>query len=445
MSCAILAHDWTTLDKIFGIVKRAYENLPEVLKPKTKTDTRRTYEFVERFDGMPLDSSIYVALKIRGGTVRKLHITESAFIKDRQGLNSGAKQAVPKDGYITEETTANGYNEFYDTWEEARSNPNPSKYDYRTYFYPWFLDDEYSISLPNEIELNKNEKNLIEVAKTDWNIDLSKEQLNWRRWKIKDLATTKGGYGLSGEQLFKQEYPSSPLEAFQSASGNVFDGVLIDKIKLNPFLTKDKLINDKEALLLAGYGITFWELKQVGKNYVIGCDPSDGMGSDFSVVSVWERGDKRQVAQFRGKVRPDELAEIIRDLATYYNRAYVGVENNMLSTILFLSKIYDHYYISRRFDERTKKYTKKIGWTTSSKTRNIMIDDFRKEFEEGNLIINSNLTLSEMKTFVMKENGKREHADGKFDDCLFADMIALQLINDFRTPPRVFEGKPSGF
>jgi hypothetical protein len=123
----------------------------------------------------------------------------------------------------------------------------------------------------------------------------------------------------------------------------------------------------------------------------------------------------------------------------------VGIENNMLSTILFLSKIYDHYYISRRFDERTKKYTKKIGWTTSSKTRNIMIDDFRKEFEEGNLIINSNLTLSEMKTFVMKENGKREHADGKFDDCLFADMIALQLINDFRTPPRVFEGKPSGF
>ena len=117
MSCAIIAHEQGTLDKIFEIVKRAYENLPDLIKPETQYDNKREYTFKRRFDGVNLDSSIYVALKLRGGTVQRLHITESAYIKDRQELASGSKQAVPKDGYISEETTANGYEYFYYLYE----------------------------------------------------------------------------------------------------------------------------------------------------------------------------------------------------------------------------------------------------------------------------------------------------------------------------------------
>jgi len=94
-TCAILGHERESVSKIFDIVKRAYTNMPEFLKPKTKTDTKSQYDFTHKFDGTPLDSSIYVALKLRSGTVQNLHITESAFIKDRQELNAGSKQAVP--------------------------------------------------------------------------------------------------------------------------------------------------------------------------------------------------------------------------------------------------------------------------------------------------------------------------------------------------------------
>ena len=107
MSCAILGHEREAVDMIFDIVKRAYTNLPDEIKPMVKTDTVRMLRFVQRFDGAPLDNSIYVALKLRSGTVQRLHVTESAYIKDRQELVAGSLQAVPVTGSISEETTGN--------------------------------------------------------------------------------------------------------------------------------------------------------------------------------------------------------------------------------------------------------------------------------------------------------------------------------------------------
>jgi len=160
------------------------------------------------------------------------------------------------------------------------------------------------------------------------------------------------------------------------------------------------------------------------------------------VVDVWDRDSLHQVAQYYGKLRPDELAELTVEVGNYYNKAYTGVENNMLTTILFLSKIYDNYYFETKIDEKTFKKTKKLGWSTNIKTRDVMIDDFNIFFDEGHLTIRSRRTASEMKTFVKKDNGKREHADGKHDDALFGGFIAIQMRKFDRPKARVFENKP---
>jgi hypothetical protein len=115
-------------------------------------------------------------------------------------------------------------------------------------------------------------------------------------------------------------------------------------------------------------------------------------------------------------------------MAEMYGNAFAGVENNMLSTILFLSKIYDNYFSTVTVDERRQRRTKKIGWTTTGKSRDVMIDDFVMHFEEGTLKSLTVQSLKEMQTFVTKEGGKREHAVGKHDDMLIADMIAIQMI-----------------
>ena len=237
MSCGITAHEAKRLPEYFNIVKRAFQNLPEQLKPITKTDTKYMYEFLTRFDGAPLDSSIYVATSIRGGTVQKLHITESAFVKDRTELAAGSKQAVPLSGSISEETTGNGFNEFYDTYMNFHNKPVVGEMDYKTYFYPWVIDPTYSLQgdLP---EKTTEEIKIIEVSKQLYNIDITDGQLLWRRWKKDELKKEQVGAGLSGDQLFKQEYPLTLLEAFQSGVGAVFDQEKVAAIQPIPPLTK---------------------------------------------------------------------------------------------------------------------------------------------------------------------------------------------------------------
>lgn len=472
MTCGIIAHEAKRLPEYFNIAKLAFAYFPDQLRPRTKTDTKYMYEFTHRYDGDPLDSSIYVATDVRGGTVQRLHVTESAWIKDRQALKAGSKQAVPLTGRISEETTGNGFGEFYDDFEAARSNPNPTEYDYRAFFYSWIENPEYS--LPGECpDKTQEELNILKIGKEKFGIDITDGQILWRRWKIRDLATQNQdtGIGLTGSQLFKQEYPLTIQEAFQAGAGNIFDGERVDGIILNPPLSI-KQIEEKyrinwdqrntkereiiEALIsgareLMRIGVVIWHLPDPRKAYTIGIDPSDGQGSDFGPVDVWEFDEtspqkRRQVAQFYGKVRPDELAEIGVRMAKYYNNAYMGVENNMITTILYVSKIYDNYYFESKVDEKTAKRTKKIGFNTNTLTRDLIIDNFIIAFDEDALEINSPVTVREMKTFVRDpKTKKREHAAGKHDDALFAAFIANHMIQFYPRKARAFVNKPSGF
>lgn len=447
MSCGIIAHEAKRLPEYFTIAKRAYENLPDWMKPKTKTDTKNMYEFVERFDGYPLDSKIYVATDIRGGTVQRLHITESAYIKDRRKLKASSKQAVPMTGWISEETTANGFDEFYDDYMGALLNRDIKEHDYKAHFYPWILQEEYQ--LDEEIgDKTGDEVEIVKIAKEMYDFDVTDKQLAWRRWKMRDLAGARVGVGLSAKQLFDQEYPLTVKKAFQTGAGIVFDAELLDTIEAVSPMKKDEVItafltqcaivstdqlNDegkeqyKRLEWLLSQGVWFWKLPEFGRKYVLGCDPSDGQGSDNGVIDIWDDDNIEQVAQFYGKKRPDELAELVKEMAVFYNRAFAGVENNMLTTILFLIKIYDNYYSTYEIDTRTQKKTRKIGFNTNSKTRDVIIDRFIKLFVENNLIIRSAVTLSEMRTFIITEDGKREHAGGKHDDALFAGFIAVQM------------------
>ncbi len=400
------------------------------------------------FDGIRLNSGIYVSTDIRGGTVQKLHITESAYIKDRQKLKAGSKQAVPLNGCISEETTGNGFGLFYDDYEAARNNPKPTEQDYRAYFYPWIFDDSYT--LPGMIdELSVEEIEVKRVAKEIYGYDVSDGQLLWRRWKINELRMAKVGAGMSGAQLFKQEYPLTVSEAFQSSQGNVFDGEKTDGIEEQDPITLTECIEQVQQLYqsnqqmidkvtaLYKLGVWFWQMPESGKNYLLGCDPSDGGGGDAGVIDIWDE-DLNQCAQFYGKVLPDALADIAALMGFFYNEAYAGIENNMLSTMLFFSKIYTKYYLEVRIDKKTQVRTKKLGWTTSTMTRDPMIDEFQILFEDGNLGIKSRVTKSEMKTFVKKDNGKREHADGKNDDTLFAAFIAIQMRKYNKPRARAF-------
>lgn len=462
-SAAIIAHERETLDKIFEIVDRAFNNLPESIKPDTERNTLRMLKFKQTFDGQLLDSEIYVALKLRGGTVQAMHVAERAYIegdKSRE-LEGGSKQAIPMTGRITEETTGNGFNEYFDSFTEDFDNLSPGMLDYLALFFAWHQDPQYRLSAAEFAHDRDSDDEVLDKLVFDaYGYHLDDEQIRWYNWKEQDLIkaarASDDKVGLTGKQLMRQEYPSTMLEAFQSGLGNVFDSMMIQayapaqpieimnsksnpgqKIRIfrRPIKAGEQYVKDGET-----------KVHTVDGSYFLGNDPSDGVG-DPAAIAVWD--DKyRKCAEWSGLLRPDKLAELDKELAEIYNDAFAGVENNMLSTILFLSKIYLNYFITVKVDEKRQTRTKKIGWTTSGKSRDIMIDDFVMHFEEGTLENLSPQSLKEMRTFVMKEGGKREHAVGKHDDMLFADMIAVQMIkykDKSRNKKRTYASKPAGF
>lgn len=464
MSCAIIAHEKQASEDIFEIIKRAFDNLPAGIKPYTNADNTRELEFKYRYDGIRLDSKIYVAMKVRSGTVYRLHITESAHNKDRGELNAGSKQAVPKEGYISEETTANGFDDFYDLYTASRMKKNPGPMDYKTFFYAWFENPEYVLDgdpIPED-QKDKEEK-WLQATFPEY---VNDAKLRWRRWKIDQLATKarQDGIGLTGLQYFNQEYPATIQKAFQSGAGSVFDQERVEMIQIEdpktleqltdviqgkPWAMEQKAEMIKTVKNLLDRGVSIWRLPEEGKEYRVGCDPSDGVGSDNGVIDVWMREGKvatEQVAQFYGRMLPDELALLIKDLAVFYNEALAGVENNQLTTALFLSKIYDNYYTEIKEDKITKIKTRRIGWNTNGATRDLMIDEFLILFDGGYLIIRSFITVAEMRTFIKNEKGKREHAKNKHDDSLFSAFLTIQMAKFEGRRLRVFaRGQVSGF
>lgn len=451
ISCAIIAHDRPTLSRIFQIIKRGYESMPREIRPIAQYDTKNEYKFTQRYDGVKLDSEIYVALELRGTTVQRLHISESAYIKDRDRMKQATKQTVPIGGRISEETTGNGMFGFYDDYMENYNKEKAGKLtpmDYKTFFYAWFQNPEYTLPGTFPTEISDEERRLYgDEAAERKKYNLTDGQLLWRRWKINELKSTNPGFGLQPLQSFKQEYPATMLEAFQSGLGNVFDGERLEAETAHRPLTmleiadllhanwEAKSAQEQEdctnmrlqAQTLLQLGVGFWKLPEKNHHYTIGVDPSDGEGSDNTDIDVWCKECKEQVAQFYGKIRPDNGADLCKLIALFYNEAFVGVENNMLTFILELSKIYDNYYMVVEVDKKTLKRTRKLGFSTNTKTRDPMIDDYIAFWEDGALILHSSITIAEMKTFVKKDNGKREHADGKHDDSLFGGMIAIQM------------------
>jgi hypothetical protein len=77
----------------------------------------------------------------------KLHISERAYIVGAasQELEAGSKQAVPITGRISEETTGNGFNEFYDALMEDYGAKDQGLLDGYSEFYAWHEQPEYTL------------------------------------------------------------------------------------------------------------------------------------------------------------------------------------------------------------------------------------------------------------------------------------------------------------
>lgn len=211
--CALIAHTLPDAERLFrNKTKYAYDRLPEQIKESNPIVKETTSELVFSKCG-----SITVSTSFRGGTLYSLHVSEFGKIcakhphKARE-IVTGAFEAVPKNGNITLESTAEGKNGyFFDYCQEAENNKLKGKelgqLDWKFFFFSWWRDPSYT--LESTQPLSQRLVDYFEELEAKHDIVTTDGQRAWYAAKEKTLG---------GDM--KREYPSIPSEAFaQSVEG----------------------------------------------------------------------------------------------------------------------------------------------------------------------------------------------------------------------------------
>lgn len=145
-----------------------------------------------------------------GDTLNLLHRSEIAKWKANKeetlGDTSEALADVPNSICI-DESSFKGRDLFWSQFEAARNGET----GFAAIFIPWFLDDRCIVPV-ERFERTPEERDLIALARDDYGVELTDDNLQWRRQRIAVL----------GEDRFRQERPATPEEAVQSASGLLF-------------------------------------------------------------------------------------------------------------------------------------------------------------------------------------------------------------------------------
>lgn len=419
----VITHHADSTRALFDMTKRFHEHCPEILKPHTKYSSRREMNFDV------LDSSFVVSTAGgesigRGETLTHVHASELAFWQKSTALDNwnGLTQAVPnaKGTAIFVESTANGATGvFADLWRGAVDGSN----GYVPVFIPWFTDATYREEVPNNFQRTPDEEDLADEY------DLDDEQLMFRRRKVSQ----------NGIDLFRQEYPSEPDEAFLTTGRPVFNPDQLSKLLDKTQDLKERLALEGDEWLHNARGeLSTYRKHEEGEQYVIGADCSMGIrGNDYSVAQVLD-SKKRQVATWRGHVHPDYFAQVLYALGEYFNEAFICVENNshgiLTCTRLGKDMAYPNFYTETQLDKLTDRETTKLGFTTTAKTKPLIIDQLRASMREEELEINCKVTLREMLTYIVTESGAMQAEAGCFDDCVMALAFANHVHEGAWTP-----------
>ena len=453
----IIAHEEKATLNLFNMSKLFYEESPLMIRPMKKYSNGKEIVFenptsddAEKISNPGLRSKITIATAgttdtARSGTYHNVHVSEIAFFPNPQNTMTALLQCVPDEPntFVCMESTANGIGGyFYDTWNAAVAGEN----DFTPIFFPWFTDPNYSIPF-----LTKKERNAFirEVEAThpdasgklvhtdEWllkeQFGLTYEQLNWRK---KTIANKCGG----DLDMFKQEYPATPQEAFIASGRPKFNLKSVKEYEMactTPKYQGDLYDNGKKITITEhdkGPLKIFIE-PQAGMQYRIGADVAEGLATgDYSVGIVMDEN-LNICAKWRGHIDPDLFGKELVKLGKLYNEAYIAPENNNhgLTTIKsILDEEYYNLFYTKTYDKVNDEITKKVGWSTNRRTKPLAIDKLAEYIREKFLGLWDIEIVEELYTYIIEENGSTNAQEGKHDDCVMALAITLQAFLEGR-------------
>lgn len=424
----VMSRDREASEDLFGMCKLMWDTWPHRVLFSTSRASTRRLAWNETLSTFRVESAKKKEPG-RGGTLQAVHMSEVAFWEDAE-LASNLMNAIPnRHGTIVIlESTANGVGGyFYDEWMKAIRGES----DFVALFFPWFLHREYTVRkhtlvdallTPTELTLQRNFK-------------LSLGQLAWRRRKIRESN--------GDEDLFKQEYPCTWMEAFLSTGDNVFPLEAMTECYFPPGSeyrgkkvgrSRGNLVNDGgEIKFFKDYSGELQVFKKPDPRkkmqYVVGCDPSRTTTGDPACIQVLNRVTLEQVAVWRGHKTTDDLAELVALLGFWYNTAVVNVEINGGGAGVIAVLVHTRYpnlWRWRRPDRPLNKLGNVYGWSTNQMTKPWGIGSLQSYFTKRALILHDPVTYTECMEYTLYDGVEMGPASGDgTDDTVMALMIAL--------------------
>lgn len=388
-------------------VRFGNDNLPSWLKVKATTDNQLSLKLA---NGSQIRAVSSAGSSGRSAAVSLLIIDEAAFIDGVEEIWLSAQYTLSTGGKAIILSTPNGVgNFFHKLWKEAEAGAN----------------EFYRISLP-------------------WHLHPERDQ-KWRDEQTK----------LSGARGAAQECDCE----FSTSGNTVIEIVTLD------WYEKTYV---REPVEKRGFdkGFWIWAYPADGRSYMVVADVSRGDGSDFSGAQVIDIETMEQVAEYKGKLPTKDYARALVTYAVEYNNALLVVENanvgwaviqeiidieypNLFYSSADLQYVDVENQISNKINSEEKKM--KPGFTTSAKTRPLVISKLESYVRNKEFIFHSSRLLDELKVFIWKLTGtvtKAEAMSGYNDDLVMAAAItmwirdvALRLRSESDTLVRTILGK----
>ena len=261
-------------------------------------------------------------------------------------------------------------------------------------------------------------ENKFNTIRLHWTVHPERDQ----EWRIEQN-------NLLGDKMAAQECDCD----FLSSGKSVISGELLQWYK-------ESLCKDPIEQRGQNGEFWIWEYPDYSRDYMVVADVARGDGGDYSTFQVIDVESVTQVAEYKGQPGTKEFGNMLVNIATEYNESLLVIENANVGWAALQPAIdrgyrnlyytYKHEGVTDPVTQLTKGYDMKDrsqmtpGFTTSSRTRPLLVSKLDIYFREKSCIVKSKRLIDELLVFVW--NGNRPEAQrGYNDDLVMAFAISL--------------------
>ena len=379
VNIAILANKASTARDLLDRLQTGYENLPKWLQQGVVSWNKGSMELENKSKITAASTS---ASSIRGGTYNIIFLDEFAFVPNTVADNffSSVYPVITsgQSSKVIVVSTPYGMNHFYRLWDDAQKSKN-----------------EY---IPIEV--------------------------HWTDVPGRDEEFKRSTIANTSESQWRQEFEC----LFLGSSDTLISGPVLNRLTFDQPKTSSA-------------GLDVYEDPQEDHTYVITVDVARGVEKDFSAFAVIDVSQfpHKVVAKYRNnQIRPILFPQIIKEVATSYNKAYVLCEVNDVGDQVAAGLHYDLEYPNLLMSSMRGRAGQILGQGFSGKkvqlgvkmsktTKKVGCLNLKTLIEDNKLIFNDFEIINELTTFIQKGNSF-EAEEGRNDDLVMCLVMYSWLI-----------------